>query len=153
MSNRFIRLSMLEKHKVLTYITRGNRLLVFTHPDAPEAGIQVPGGTIEMGEPIEDAALREAIEETGLACLRLNTYLGELRRDMSDFGLNEIHHRYYFHVWCDEETPTNWQHGEYESSTEHIPFDFNWVELNDNMPELIADHDAFIPELTAYLGI
>ena len=30
------------KHKVFAYITNRNRLLVFVHPFAPEAGIQVP---------------------------------------------------------------------------------------------------------------
>lgn len=148
-----MKVAMIEKTKVLTYITRGSRLLVFTHPTAPEAGIQVPGGTVEPGEMVEDAALREAIEETGLAGLRLNTYLGELSRDMSDFGMDEIHHRYYFHVWCDEEAPEYWQHGEYESGGEPIPFDFYWVEMTEAFPQLIADHDAYLPALGTYLGL
>ena len=32
--------------KVVAYITNGQRLLVFTHPLSPEAGIQVPAGTM-----------------------------------------------------------------------------------------------------------
>ncbi len=148
-----VKFDMVEKYKVLAYITRGSRLLVFTHPTAPEAGIQVPGGTVEADEMIEDAALREAIEETGLAGLRLNTFLGELSRDMSDFGKDEIHHRYYFHIWCDEEAPEYWQHGEYMNEGEPIPFDFYWVEMPHNIPELIADHDAYLPTLAANLGL
>ncbi len=35
------------KHKVFAYITSQHQLLVFRHPYAPEAGIQVPAGTIE----------------------------------------------------------------------------------------------------------
>lgn len=54
------------KDKVLAYITHGNRLLVFRHPHAPEAGIQVPAGTVEEGEDPGTAVLREAAEETGL---------------------------------------------------------------------------------------
>jgi len=48
--------------KVLAYVTWGDKLLVFSHPDFPEAGIQVPAGTIEPGEEPEAAVLREAFE-------------------------------------------------------------------------------------------
>ena len=148
---------MIERNKVLTYITRGSHLLVFRHPDSPEVGIQVPGGTIEPGEVVEDAALREAIEETGLAGLRLSIYLGELSLDMSDFGLEEIHHRYYFHVWCDEEPPQSWRHHELTPSQNHeqqpIPFDFYWVNLSDGIPALVAQQAAYIPKLAAFLGL
>jgi len=36
--------------KVVAYITQGDRPLVFSHPLCPEAGVQVPAGTIEEGE-------------------------------------------------------------------------------------------------------
>ncbi len=52
--------------KALSYITRGQRLLVFRQPDFPEQGVQVPGGSVELGEQPAVAALREAREETGL---------------------------------------------------------------------------------------
>ncbi|MCD6284740.1 MAG: NUDIX domain-containing protein [Anaerolineae bacterium] len=47
------------KHKVYAYITHANRLLVFRHVDVPDAGIQVPGGTVEEGEVPDEAAMRE----------------------------------------------------------------------------------------------
>ena len=149
---------MIQRDKVLTYITHGNNLLVFTQPASPEAGIQVPGGSVEPGEMVEDAALREAIEETGLAGLRLSDFLGEMRRDMSDFGLDEIHHRYYFHVWCDENPPDSWQHDEFtpgnlSSRVKPIPFDFYWVNLTDGVPTLIANQAAYIPKLASILGL
>ena len=34
------------KRKVLAYVTRGDELLVFRHRDFPEAGLQVPAGTM-----------------------------------------------------------------------------------------------------------
>jgi 8-oxo-dGTP pyrophosphatase MutT (NUDIX family) len=51
--------------KVVAYVTYDNQLLVFEQPDFPEAGIQVPGGTIEHGETGKAAASRETLEETG----------------------------------------------------------------------------------------
>jgi ADP-ribose pyrophosphatase YjhB (NUDIX family) len=54
---------------VLAYITCQQKLLVFRHSYEPEAGIQVPAGTIEEGEPPEQAVLCEAFAETGLTGL------------------------------------------------------------------------------------
>ncbi|MER5372713.1 NUDIX domain-containing protein [Streptomyces sp. NPDC002553] len=55
------------KEKVLVYVVRDGRLLVFRHTDYSyeEVGIQVPAGSIRPGETPEAAALREAREETG----------------------------------------------------------------------------------------
>ena len=58
-------------NKIFAYITRAEQLLVFKDVDFPEAGIQIPGGTIESGELPEDAVLREAVEEIGLGRLHL----------------------------------------------------------------------------------
>ncbi len=149
-----------EIQKVLIYITRGQRLLVFEHPFSPEAGIQVPGGTVEPNEKPEQAALREAHEETGLTALTLKTLLGTQRRDMSDFGKAEIHYRYFYHVTCDAETPATWDHGERYPSDEpgehatfrHI-FRFYWVDLPDGVPPLIADHDLMLRKLVEGLDL
>jgi 8-oxo-dGTP pyrophosphatase MutT (NUDIX family) len=56
--------------KVYAYITSPEgQLLVFEHVDFPEAGVQVPGGTVEVGESVDAAVIREAEEETGLSDL------------------------------------------------------------------------------------
>jgi ADP-ribose pyrophosphatase YjhB (NUDIX family) len=78
------------KHKVLAYITHGDRLLVFSHPHAPEAGIQVPGGTNREGENPEEAIMREAREETGLKDLRLQAFLGEFDQHVPELA----------EIWC-----------------------------------------------------
>jgi 8-oxo-dGTP pyrophosphatase MutT (NUDIX family) len=63
--------------KVTAFIIRGSQtrgeLLLIEHPNA---GIQVPAGTVEAGETVSEAVLREAAEETGLAPLSISRYLG-----------------------------------------------------------------------------
>ncbi len=150
------------KRKAFAYITslttsqttsltaNGIRLLVFTHPRSPNPGIQVPAGTMRDGESPDDAVLREAREETGLTRL---TLVGLLRRQLFDarpFGRDEIHDRWFFHLTCDEQTPARWRHGEHDPSDapgEAIPFAFFWIDLPDGVPDLIAEHGRFIPEL------
>lgn len=63
--------------KVTALITRqavvGPELLVFQHP---AAGVQLPAGTVEMGESLEVAVKREVAEETGLTDVYIAQYLG-----------------------------------------------------------------------------
>lgn len=143
------------KRKAFAYITHGQRLLVFRHSFVPEAGIQVPAGTVEPGERPEAAVLREAREETGLSGLTLAAFLGEQVRPMADFGIDETHHRYFYHLLIDGELQTTWRHAEMHPSdgtAEPIVFEFFWVDLPREVPELIADHDFFIPELLKRLS-
>ena len=48
--------------KVYAYILKQKecqyQLLIFEHPDFPEAGVQIPRGTVESGESVSAAALR-----------------------------------------------------------------------------------------------
>lgn len=105
------------KRKVFAYVTNRGRLLVFGHPEAPEAGIQVPAGTLGEGEDPEAAVMREASEETGLVDLELAGFLGERTRDMSDFGLDELHHRRFYHLRCPGDPPEAWRHWERDPSS------------------------------------
>jgi 8-oxo-dGTP pyrophosphatase MutT (NUDIX family) len=146
---------MLEKCKVFAYITRGDRLLVFAHTDFPEAGIQVPAGTVESGEATEFAVMREADEETGLTGLVLDGFLGDCKR-RSDIGLDEVHHRFFYHLRCTAPAPERWQHAETHPHglPGHPPirFDFFWAHL-DQLPPLIAGHDEMIDRLRAQLAL
>lgn len=49
-------------HKVFADLTHDHRLLVFRHADFPQAGIQVPAGTIQSNERHDEAVLREVYE-------------------------------------------------------------------------------------------
>jgi len=64
--------------KVTPFITRqapgGLELLVFQHPTS---GVQLPAGTVEIGEDPAAAALREACEESGLSDLHLRSAIGQ----------------------------------------------------------------------------
>ena len=51
---------------VLRERAAGLELLVFEHTGQPEAGLQVPGGTVEDGETALAAVAREVEEESGL---------------------------------------------------------------------------------------
>jgi 8-oxo-dGTP pyrophosphatase MutT (NUDIX family) len=66
--------------KVVCYIVRDGQLLVFRHADydLEQVGLQVPAGSIRPGESPEDAALREAREETGLSQFSVVRKLGEI---------------------------------------------------------------------------
>jgi 8-oxo-dGTP diphosphatase len=148
------------KRKAFAYITHRDaeghqRLIVFSHPHAPAAGIQVPAGSMEDGETPEAAALREAHEETGLQDLHLAGLLGEQVRDMADFGRDEIHHRYFFHLICYVSPSERWQHWEEHPSeglaTRHL-FELFWVRLPDGVPELVGDHGRFLPQLVERLS-
>lgn len=149
-----------EKRKVLAYITRqitgtGRQLLVFTHPLSPEAGIQVPGGTVEPGEDTQTAVLRETQEETGLSGLKIVSFLGDYKQDIRPFGKDEMHHRFIYHLICTQNAPDEWRHGESdpsEGAETFIPLDFYWVDLPDGVPPLAGEQDKMIDRLLTALG-
>jgi 8-oxo-dGTP pyrophosphatase MutT (NUDIX family) len=102
--------------KALSYITRGESLLVFRQLDFPEQGVQVPGGSVEAGEELEAAALREAHEETGLSELVVQSYLGSVEYELKvDSG--PPHLRHFFHLAHAGAAPQRWQHTEHTPST------------------------------------
>jgi 8-oxo-dGTP pyrophosphatase MutT (NUDIX family) len=138
------------KRKVFAYITHGDRLLVFTHPHAPEAGVQVPSGTVEDGERPEDAVLREAREETGLTGLMLADFLGEQFFDYAPFGRDEIHHRRFYHLRYDGTPPDTWEHYEddpSDGSGRAYLFALSWARLHRGLQDLIPDHGIMLPRL------
>ena len=145
---------LIRTNKVYAYITNRDRLLVFTHTDYPDAGTQVPGGTVEAGEDPAIAAQREAFEETGLAGLICEAFLGVADFDMSAYGRAEIARRHYYHLRCPGDPPETWRHWERHPSDPDQPeiaFDFFWVPLA-GVPPLEAGLDQLLPELLARLA-
>jgi 8-oxo-dGTP pyrophosphatase MutT (NUDIX family) len=142
------------REKVVAYITRRRRLLVFTHRDFPEAGVQVPAGTVEAGEAGEVAVLREAHEETGLDDLTLVRYLGERWHDLARYGRDEVAHRRFYHLRCLGEPPAAWlavEEHPSEGGPEPIVFECTWAPLPDGVPDLGMLGDL-LPALLADLS-
>lgn len=99
--------------KVVGYVVRDGRLVVFTHDDLPieQAGIQVPAGSIELGEGPREAVVREVLEETGLHT-RVVQELGVEHYDISP-SRPELHERHFFQLEpLDAELPERWGAGE-----------------------------------------
>ncbi len=119
------------KDKVLCYVVRDGRLLVFRHTDYSyeEVGIQVPAGSIQPGETPEEAALREAREETGLKDFTIVRKLGEIQYDISPYRL-EIQNRHVFHLELAEDTPERWASQEdHDGEQEPTHFECFWIPL------------------------
>ena len=119
------------RDKVLCYIVRDGRLLVFRHTgySYEEVGIQVPAGSVRAGETPEEAALREAGEETGLKEYKIVRKLGEFEYDMSPYRF-EIQTRHVFHLELAEDTPERWQSQEdHDGEQQPTHFECFWMPL------------------------
>jgi 8-oxo-dGTP diphosphatase len=138
--------------KALTYITQGGRLLVFRKPDFPDAGVQVPGGSVEAGEALEAAALREAREETGLGELVVQSYLGSVEYELK-VDVGPPHLRHFFHLAYTGPSLERWQHVELEPSTTRgapARFELWWEPLSS--AQLDWEMDFYLEELKLRLA-
>lgn len=135
--------------KVVAYITLGERLLVFTQRDYPDAGVQVPAGTVEAEEELDTAVLREAEEETGLKNLKLVKYLGARDFDAAKvLRPDEIHERHFFHLEAANPAPEQWRHWEMTPSGDDktpVAFDLTWVEKK--RADLFYDFGALLDKI------
>ena len=136
------------KRKVLAYITKGEdaerEILVFEQKDNPNAGLQVPGGTIEEGELLIDALYREIEEETGI-----NREDLELKRKINTSNYfpqhkNVIYERNIFHLTFIGKEQAGWDHRVYGGGNDDgLIFSHRWIPIN-KLPELAANQDQAI---------
>ena len=101
------------------------------HVDEPGLLPQLPGGTLEPGEPVGPAGLREAVEETGLERLLAVGYLGTRRIEPARSLCAQTLDTRFVHLECRHRTPVRWPSLE---ATPHgggppVPYECVWVPL------------------------
>ncbi|HDR7794809.1 TPA: NUDIX domain-containing protein [Bacillus luti] len=139
-------MTMLYKKKVHAYVTREKegimQLLVFKHRDLPEAGIQVPGGTVDEGEMLEAAVLREVQEESGLRHLCIEKFLADYIIHVKE--KQEYQKRHFFHVTLLTDVKDTWEHivsaGEEDQG---LVFCYEWVDIAKS-PALAGKQGEFL---------
>ncbi|HJF32241.1 MAG TPA: NUDIX domain-containing protein [Sporosarcina psychrophila] len=136
------------KRKVLAYITKGEdaerEILVFEQKDFPEAGLQVPGGSIEEDELLIDALYREIEEETGINRDELVLKGKVNKTNYFPEHKNVVYERNIFHLAFIGEVHAGWDYRvKGGGKDDGLTFCHRWIPI-DKLPELAADQDQAI---------
>lgn len=123
-------------------------MLVFDHHDFPEAGTQVPAGGVDAGESLEAAAVREVVEETGLADVEVGRSLGVQQRPHPHTGEARVT---IFYRATTSESRDRWTHvvrsGDGEGGDDGMVFECFFIPL-DKANGLLPDRqDEFVDVL------
>ncbi len=139
----------LTKEKVLAYILRQlngqTEILIFRHADYPEAGVQVPAGTLEIGEERVAALLREVEEESGLTTFEKVRLIGTTT--FLAHSKQEIHQRHYYQLNFQGDSPTQFEHRVSGKGVDkNMLFVYEWIAI-DNLPKLAANQDEMLTNI------
>ena len=137
---------MITKNKVLAYIFREKdgvkEVLVFDHRDHPEVNPQVPAGTVEEGEHIELAVLREVFEESGLKLDKHETYIGCFDYHRKD--IDELHKRHVYTFYT-EGLPNSWEHIVSEGDEDKgLSFQYYWLIVEEAQAKLVGSMGDYL---------
>lgn len=137
------------RDKVVAYLVRFTggvtQVAVFDHVDAPEAGTQVPAGTMEEGESPEAACLRELTEESGVTSARILRCVGTY--DYVHQTRQELHRRHVFLVTALEDLPETWTHVVTGPGLDRdMPFRFFWLPAEELPTRLAGEQGAYLED-------
>ena len=132
------------QNKVLAYVVRTDtsdcRLLVFEHAEYPDAGLQVPAGTVEPGEPLEAALWRELFEESGLQQPQVSL-VGKLAEFPQPAWDNT---RHVYLLQAVPGLPPFWRYTVTGGAGDHgLIFDYRWEVLS-RPPRLADNQDIWL---------
>ena len=140
--------------KVSTYIVRENNkgydeLLVFSLKDHPEVPVQIPGGTVEVGEDLISALKREIYEESGLTKYEIIKKLGET---VYYNDLKNKFKRHFYLIRVPKTTSDNWKHKVGGNGKDKgLNFNYFWYEPQEVLLIYKRDHHflsrRYIPSL------
>lgn len=120
------------------------QVLAFVHPP-PLEDFQLVKGTVDRGEQLENAALRELYEESGIGLSSVRSKIGTLEFIHPVGGKKERQFWKIFHVDTMEDLPERWNHivtGNGEDR--RMNFRFYWHDLD-------GPEDGFHPYFQAVL--
>ncbi len=127
---------MLKVLKACPCVIQDNKILAFKHPSA---GFQIPKGSVEDHESIEEAVLRELAEESGITAASIGSKVGELdwiiEAGTHSFLQAEHQEWHIFLVKPEHPLPAQWHHtAEGSEAEEGLNFEFFWQSF-DSIPE------------------
>ncbi|WP_189308140.1 NUDIX hydrolase [Streptomyces albospinus] len=131
--------------RVAAYVIRHRaapELLVFDHVAMPEAGTQVPAGGVQSREGLQEAALREVAEETGLLTATVVRQIAVEDKPHPDTG--QPRRTGFFYLRTPADTPDAWEHHVYgDGGDAGLTFACRFLPLPLEQP-LADDQDAWL---------